>query len=55
VHWFQVNVKEIAVIVAVSVLLTVAVEMPFNNLRMAFVKKSFRHVPEAVGCDSKND
>ncbi|XP_025421860.1 nose resistant to fluoxetine protein 6-like [Sipha flava] len=50
-----VNVKEIAVIVAVSVLLTVAVEMPFNNLRMAFVKKSFRHVPEAVGCDSKND
>lgn len=37
------NLKELLAIVAVSVLLTVTVEMPFNNIRTSFVKRSSRH------------
>lgn len=40
--YFQVNLKELLAIIAVSVLLTVAVEMPFNNMRTSFVKQSSR-------------
>ncbi|VVC30375.1 Nose resistant-to-fluoxetine protein, N-terminal,Acyltransferase 3 [Cinara cedri] len=37
-----VNIQEFLAIVIVSVLLTLSVEMPFNNIRTAFVKKSLR-------------
>ncbi|KAL4105101.1 hypothetical protein QTP88_020374 [Uroleucon formosanum] len=42
-----INIKEMLAIIMVSVVLTVAVEMPFNNIRTSFVKKSSRRETEA--------
>ncbi|XP_001942708.2 regulator of hypoxia-inducible factor 1 [Acyrthosiphon pisum] len=56
-----INIKEMLAIIMVSVALTVAVEMPFNNIRTSFVKKSSRHeteaptsVPISVGGDTES-
>ncbi|XP_027843539.2 nose resistant to fluoxetine protein 6-like [Aphis gossypii] len=53
-----VNIKEILAIIMVSVALTLAVEMPFNNIRTSFVKKSRRETESptaaAVGGDTES-